>query len=111
MDQELSALGITSTGDLRNIPLAALTQRFGERNAKYMYYACRGEVVSMDDCCSWTYDFMGCMHLAGGLHTKVCIATMRPSLQSSCLHAFHCNVMLCRTRRLLFRVELQSPSL
>ena len=51
MDQELSALGITSTGDLRNISLAALTQRFGERNAKYMYYACRGEVVSMDDCC------------------------------------------------------------
>ena len=34
--------------------LAALTQGFGERNAKYMYYACRGEVVSMDDCCSWT---------------------------------------------------------
>ena len=51
MDQELSALGITSTGDLRNISLAALTHRFGERNAKYMYYACRGEVVSMNDCC------------------------------------------------------------
>ena len=87
MDQELSALGITSTGDLRNVPLAALTQRFGERNAKYMYYACRGEVVSLDDCCSWTHVFMGCMHLASGLHTVVCIATMRPLVHSSCLPA------------------------
>ena len=83
MDQELSALGITSTGDLRNIPLAILTQTFGERSAKYMYYACRGEVVSMTDCCAWTCVFMGCMHLASGLHTSVCIATMEPLWHSS----------------------------
>ena len=52
MDQALGAIGITSTGDLRNVSLAALTQRFGERNAKYMYCACRGEVVSIVHFCS-----------------------------------------------------------
>ena len=60
MDQELGAMGITSTGDLLNIPLAALTQKFGERNAKYMYYACRGEVVFMDHSYSQTRVFMQC---------------------------------------------------
>ena len=44
MDQELSAMGVTSASGLRSIPLATLTKTFGERTAKYMYLACRGEV-------------------------------------------------------------------
>ena len=44
MDQELTALGVTSANDLRSVPLANLTKVFGERTAKYMYSACRGEV-------------------------------------------------------------------
>ncbi|CAL5220492.1 g2519 [Coccomyxa viridis] len=43
MDQELTALGVTSANDLRSVPLANLTKVFGERTAKYMYSACRGE--------------------------------------------------------------------
>ena len=70
-------MGITSTADLRNVPLGALTQKFGERNAKYMYYACRGEVVSISPSSSWTRVFMDCMHLADGLHTSAWTATMR----------------------------------
>ncbi len=44
MDKELTALGVTSANDLRSVPLANLTKIFGERTAKYMYSACRGEV-------------------------------------------------------------------
>ena len=46
MDQELTAEGVTSANDLRNVPLTKLTKAFGERTAKYMYSACRGEVCS-----------------------------------------------------------------
>ena len=48
MDQELTAMGVTSASDLRSIPLATLTKIFGERTAKYMYSACRGEVGLQD---------------------------------------------------------------
>jgi hypothetical protein len=48
MDQELTAMGVMSAGDLRSIPLAALAKTFGERSAKYMYVACRGEVWLQD---------------------------------------------------------------
>ena len=46
MDQELTAVGVTSANDLRGVPLAKLTKAFGERTAKYMYSACRGEVCN-----------------------------------------------------------------
>ncbi len=46
MDQELTAVGVTSADDLRGVPLAKLTKAFGERTAKYMYSACRGEVCN-----------------------------------------------------------------
>ena len=46
MDQELTAMGVVSAADLRGVPLATLTKTFGERTAKYMYGACRGEVWS-----------------------------------------------------------------
>ena len=50
MDKELTALGVTSANDLRSVPLANLTKVFGERTAKYMYSACRGEVCLHKTC-------------------------------------------------------------
>jgi len=46
MDQELTAVGVTNADDLRGVSLAKLTKAFGERTAKYMYSACRGEVCN-----------------------------------------------------------------
>ncbi len=48
MDQELTAMSVTSASDLRSIPLATLINIFGERTARYMYSACRGEVGLLD---------------------------------------------------------------
>jgi hypothetical protein len=44
LDRELAALGVTTCAQLRDVPLADLVARFGERVAAMLDGACRGKV-------------------------------------------------------------------